>query len=185
MKKSVSKVYLKEARNTVGRVKSPDYLRELVERKKRVTDNSEISVFVSYDSGDEETMLSVLLLLDSAGVKICPVLSGSLGASGRGSDKDDSVRNNIARCSKLVFIASDNAMRSPRCNWELGIGDGLMTPANTAIMPVTEQRGATWSCPDHLLSYPMLVTDNDFFIGEFFIESMDRKISLTEWLRQR
>ncbi len=185
MAKSVSKVYLKEARNTISRVKNPDYPRVLMERKNRATDNSEISVFVSYDPGDEEAMLSVLLLLDSAGVKICPVLPGSLVTSGQGSDKDDSVRKNIARCSRFVFIATDNAMRSPRCNWELGIGDGLMTPANIAVMPVTEQRGATWSCPDHLLAYPMLVTDNDFFIGEFFIESMDRKISLTGWLRQR
>lgn len=184
MAKSVSKIFLREARNTISRVKNSNYLKELMEKKNRAIGATETSVYISFDPGDEEAMISVLLLLDSAGVKIYPVWADPGFASAHGSNEFDSLRKDIARCSKFVFIASENALKSTRCNWELGIGDGLRYPDSIAVMPVTEQRGATWSCPDYLQTYPKLVTDNDFFIGEFFIESPEKKISLTDWLRQ-
>jgi len=184
MVKSVSKIFLREARNTISRVKNSNYLKELMDRKNRAIVSPETSVFISFEPGDEEAMISVLLMLDSAGVKIYPVWSDPVITSGQRSNEFDSLRKNISRCSKFVFIASENALKSNRCNWELGIGDGLRYPDNIAVMPVTEQRGATWSCPDYLQTFPKLVTDNDFFIGEFFIESMEKKISLTDWLRQ-
>lgn len=184
MTRSVSKIFLREAKNTISRVKNSSYIKELMEKRNRAIIASETSVYISFDPGDEESMVSVLLLLDSAGVKIYPVWSDPGVISVQESNEFDLLRKSIARCSKFIFIASENALKSNRCNWELGIGDGLRYPDNIAVMPVTEQRGATWSCPDYLQTYPMMVTDNDFFIGEFFIESTEKKISLTDWLRQ-
>ncbi len=185
MVKPVSKTYLSEAKNTISRVKGQGYFKELMDRRIGVFDNSGASVYFAYDPKDEEYLLSVMLLLDSTGAKIYPDWSAYSISSDQESVNPETIRSNIERCSKFIFIATENAVQSSRCNWELGIGYGLKYPDNIAVMSVTEQRGTIWSGPDHLQTFPMLVTDNDFFIGEFFIEGGQRRISLTEWLREK
>lgn len=184
MVKAVSKIFLKEARNTISRTKSAEYIKQLTEKKNRPVERSETSVYVCFDPADEEFLVSVLLLLDSAGINVYPVWSNSTSETDQGHCDSDLIRKNIARCSKFVMIASANALQSTRCNWELGIGDALRYPDNIAVMPVIEQRGSNWSAAAYIQTFPMLVTNNDFFIGEFFIESTEKKISLTDWLRQ-
>ena len=44
------------------------------------------------------------------------------------------IKEIIKRCNKFVLLATDNAIESYWCNWELGIGDTYKYIKNIAIL---------------------------------------------------
>lgn len=49
------------------------------------------------------------------------------------------IRNIIKRCDKFILLATNKAVESNWCNWELGFGDANKFPDNIAIFPMNDK----------------------------------------------
>lgn len=66
-------------------------------------------------------------------------------------------KKKIHICNKFILIATDAAIESKWCNWELGIGDALKQANNKlAIFPV-EPDNTEWKGKEYLNIYPTIV----------------------------
>ena len=45
----------------------------------------------------------------------------------------------IKKCDKFILLATDNAIESKWCNWELGFGDAQKFKQNIAILPIKKK----------------------------------------------
>lgn len=51
------------------------------------------------------------------------------------------IKERIQTCNKFILLATDGAIDSKWCNWELGYGDSNKTLSNVAIFPI-KQKGS-------------------------------------------
>ena len=64
----------------------------------------------------------------------------------------------IKKCDKFILLATDNAIESKWCNWELGFGDAQKFKQNIAILPI-KRKGAfdfQYKGNEYLYIYPYI-----------------------------
>ena len=90
------------------------------------------------------------------------------------------IKEKIKNSKKFLLLATDEAINSKWCNWELGLGDAEKYIENIAIIPVTNSNNGTWLGNEYLQIYPALTIDKDK--NELFIEFQGEKQSFFSWL---
>ena len=71
------------------------------------------------------------------------------------------IKNRIDRCDKFVLLATDNAIESKWCNWELGYGDAKKRLGqDIALLPLTDNQG-DYKGNEYLAIYPYIVENTD------------------------
>lgn len=68
------------------------------------------------------------------------------------------IKNKIILNDKFVLLATNNAIASMWCNWEVGIGDTFkLAKDKMLILPVADNRG-NWTGNEYLQIYPRVET---------------------------
>jgi len=80
-----------------------------------------------------EKEYSVKVYIDSRDPSLPPRTSGETAKN---------IKNRIKKCDKYILLATNGAVESKWCNWELGIGDGAKFPEKIAIFPTKPQNSA-------------------------------------------
>ena len=99
------------------------------------------------------------------------------------------IKSKIITNQKFILLATNNAVISKWCNWELGIGDTFkLSKDNLAILPLAENSGS-WYGNEYLQIYPRIESvtksDNDIYDNIFRIKYPDGKYKwLSDWLKQ-
>jgi hypothetical protein len=92
------------------------------------------------------------------------------------------IKERIKQCDKFMLLATDNAITSKWCNWELGIGDVHKYKSNIAIVPVKNYNRASYTGSEFLEIYPYLYqSSNGYFIKDPISGTIK---SLNEWLKK-
>ena len=82
------------------------------------------------------------------------------------------IKQNICRYDKFILIASNAAINSRWCNWEVGFGDAQKYVADkTAIFPV-KQDNRDWEGSEYLQLYPTI----EYFDGTTFYHNTHERI---------
>jgi len=83
---------------------------------------------------------------------------------------------------KFILVATDNAIQSKWCNWELGYGDAQKFDRHIALLPLAENSGS-WAGNEYLGIYPRI--EESYFGSDIYnvIFPTGESISLTQWLR--
>lgn len=107
------------------------------------------------------------------------------------------LRNHLAACDKFMFLATNKAVESIWCNWQLGMADAKFFPNHMAIIPVKDkgQSGFHYRGGNHLNMFPLVqyldafVNDKGEYIEEqYSVLSVDDEdgnsvsMPLQEWL---
>lgn len=68
------------------------------------------------------------------------------------------IKQRIKTCDKFLLLATDHAMASYWCNWELGVGDVYKYPSNIAVIPLKEkwESESEYKGKEYLQIYPSL-----------------------------
>lgn len=66
------------------------------------------------------------------------------------------LKRRIEECDKFILLATNAAISSKWCNWELGYGDAKKYPKNIAILPIKPQK-VNYSGNEYLKIYPHIV----------------------------
>ncbi len=69
------------------------------------------------------------------------------------------IKNVIKKCDKFILLATDNAVESKWCNWELGFGDAHKYRENIAILPIKNlgQYDYQYKGQEYMSIYPQIL----------------------------
>lgn len=183
MEKLITKELLAKVESEFVEKKSLASLNEAVELSaKRGSISTEVTVFLSHKHSDKALVRQAISLFRTVGVSVYvdwmdtsmpPVTSPSTA---------DRLKRKIRQSNKFVLLASDDAIDSKWCNWELGLGDAAKYLEHIAILPAGS-RDKEWKGSEYLGIYPVITSKYTYVTGTYYVEFGDKKTPLEEWLR--
>ncbi len=141
-----------------------------------------VKVFLSHKHDDGEILEQVIELLEKLGVKVYVDWMDEDMPMVTSGETAVEIKKKIKSNDKFILLATENAIQSKWCNWELGFGDNEKYSNDIAILPITENDG-TWSGNEYLQIYPIIKTKNQHSTGEYYVEFDGIKNELEEWLK--
>lgn len=160
---------------------------------------SKPTVFLSHKHDDLEDLKGVMGLLEKYGAKIYIDSMDNKMPKETSGNTAKRIKEVIKFCKKFILLATDKAIESYWCNWELGFGDTHKYINNIAILPMKEKGSYDWDYKgnEYLQIYPQISyykaftnIHGHYFKEGYYIakpENENGKIYMTElseWLKQ-
>lgn len=139
-------------------------------------------VFLSHKHGETEILEEVLALLELMEANVYLDWKDQNLPSTTNSETATGIKTQIRNSSKFILIASENALKSPWCNWELGFADAIKEKNSIAILPIKETDYGDFAGNEYLQLYPVITTDYETYIGNYNVEYGSNTKGLKEWL---
>lgn len=158
------------------------------------------TVFISHkhsDLEDIEELQGVIELLEEMGSKIYIDSMDNKMPEQTSGDTALRIKDVIKYCKKFILIATERAIESYWCNWELGIGDTHKYIEHIAILPIKERQenDAHYKGNEYLQIYPRINyfksfrnIDGQYFKEGYYVQRPKNKLGrvpiteLSEWL---
>lgn len=172
---------------------------ESLQKFSRIERGSKVSIFVSHKHDENEYLEALISLLNKFGVDLYfDWLDEGMPKTTSGATATR-IKEKIKENEKFILLATEGAIESKWCNWELGFGDAHKYLNSIAIFPV-EDYSRTFSGNEYLQIYPYIeyVEENTvkraiggyFDKGYYVINPPDADgsrtlIKLFEWLKRR
>ena len=111
---------------------------------------AKITVFISHRHDDLEDLRGIIGFLESKYNVKCYIDSRdpSLPKTTSG-ETAQRIKGRIEGCKKFILLATEGAIDSKWCNWELGYGDAKKYKDHIAIFPVKEKESSEWLYKGH------------------------------------
>ena len=111
--------------------------REPILRHDAFSSDSRITVFISHKHSDLEELRGVIGFLEKEYSVKCYIDSRDPSmpetTSGETASK---IKERIKSCKKFILLATEDAIESKWCNWELGFGDANKFKDHIALFPI-------------------------------------------------
>lgn len=183
MEKIISKAYLNDIFSNEN--VSDSIINEAKSLRLSESRYDQVTVFLSHKHDETKELGQIIKLLKTIGVNVyVDWLDEGMPRNTSGITAQK-IKNKINKCQKFIFVATEGAISSKWCNWELGFGDAKKYPRDIAIIPISENRNTEWTGSEYLQIYPIITSQNEYISGQFYVEFNNTKITLTEWLRRR
>jgi len=153
------------------------------------------TVFLSHKHSDLEDLQGVMGLLKKLGAKIYIDSMDNKMPKETSGDTAKRIKEVIKYCKKFVLLATEDAIESYWCNWELGFGDTHKYKNHLAILPIKEKGGYDFEYKgnEYLQIYPKINYRKAFtnirghyFKEGYYVENPDDNYitELSVWLKQ-
>ena len=148
-------------------------------------------IFLSHKHDEKDKLEGTVSLLKSFGVEIyVDWLDEGMPKTTSGYTAKR-IKEKIRENHKFILLATDGAINSKWCNWELGLGDAAKYIDNIAILPITSE-SQNFSGNEYLEIYPYIfkLDNNQYFKGSYFNSGIyvvfpnDKVVPINEWLRR-
>ncbi|MFV0166722.1 MULTISPECIES: toll/interleukin-1 receptor domain-containing protein [Empedobacter] len=149
-------------------------------------------IFLSHKHDEVEQLEGAISFLKKHGVEVyvdwlddgMPKTTSGITAS--------RIKEKIKENDKFILLATEAAINSKWCNWELGLGDAAKYINNIAILPIKKDN-SDFTGSEYLQIYPYITNldvngyiNNSFKLAGAYVVYPDGKILLlTEWLRSK
>lgn len=123
--------------------------------------DSKPTVFISHkhsDLEDIEELEGIIEILEDLGAKIYIDSMDNKMPEQTSGETAIRIKEVIKYCNKFILIATEKAIESYWCNWELGIGDTYKYIDHIAIIPIKEkdERDSQFKGNEYLQIYPRI-----------------------------
>lgn len=99
--------------------------------------SAKTTVFISHRHDDLDDLQGVLgFLEDEYKVKVYIDSKDSFMPITTSAETAANLKDRIRKCDRFIFLATNGAIESKWCNWELGFGDANKYPDKIAIFPL-------------------------------------------------
>jgi hypothetical protein len=153
------------------------------------------TVFISHKHEDLKDLRGVIGTLEKLGAKIYIDSMDNKMPDETNGDTAKRIKEVIKFCKKFILLATDKAIESYWCNWELGIGDVHKFSRHIAILPMKEKGtyDHNYKGNEYLQIYPQITYYNAFtnlqghnFKSGFYISNPFNNYitELNDWLKQ-
>lgn len=133
---------------------------------KYINKENGVSVFLSHKHNESEILNQVVKLLSDLGVTVYLDWLDDEMPSQTNGETAEKIKSRIIESNKFIFLATDGAISSKWCNWELGYGDAKKFEKHIAIMPIANDNGE-WSGNEYLQIYPSITTEYQHSKGNY------------------
>lgn len=118
------------------------------------------TVFISHKHDDLEDLKGVIGFLEEKFNVLCYIDSKDPKMPDTTSlETADIIKTRIKTCDKFILLATNNAVESKWCNWELGYGDANKYSKNIALLPM-KPKDKFYNGNEYLELYPIIVKRN-------------------------
>lgn len=151
--------------------------------------HSDTWVFLSHKHSEGDILAQVITLLRNHGANVyVDWMDHSMSAITDASTAIQ-LKKKINDCNKFILVATEDAIASKWCNWELGIGDVKRFSEHIAIFPIAND-GQNFSGAEYLRIYPSIerVETGDYPDRSSYhvkFPGSDRIDSLKSWLLKK
>lgn len=129
--------------------------------------NRKLSVFLSHKHSDFEYLERVRYVLESLNASVYVDWADPSMQHPTNRETAETLKEKIKKYDKFIFIASDTAINSKWCNWEIGYGDAHKYEQDKiAIFPI-KQDDREWKGNEYLQLYPSI----EYFDGTTIYKS--------------
>lgn len=137
-------------------------------------------VFVSHSSADNDFIRKVLLFLKYAkgGVNGNVDWQDSKLQHPTDAQTAKRLKDRIRNSRKMIYVVTNDSLKSVWCSWELGFADRDKGVDNVAILAVKPNNGR-WKHNEYLQQYPWISYENNLF---HVVKPNGEIIPLHEWL---
>lgn len=115
------------------------------------------TIFLSHKHSDLEELKGIIgflrrnynvdVYIDSMDVDMPPKTSGKTAQR---------IKNIIQKCDRFILLATDAAIESKWCNWELGFGDAHKYRDKIALFPIKEKGAYDYKGNEYMQIYPFI-----------------------------
>lgn len=156
---------------------------------------SKTKVFLSHKHDELESLEGAISFLKNFGVDIYVDWQDEGMPKSTSGYTASRIKQKIKANHKFILIATEGAINSKWCNWELGLGDAEKYIENIAILPVKKDY-TNFSGSEYLEIYPyiFIINNYQFFKGEYrtqgtyvvypSVNGNDKVSKLKEWLQK-
>ena len=170
-------------------------LNESLNKFRNESKTSKTKVFLSHKHGDTEALNGTIIFLKQEGISVyvdwmdegMPKVTCGLTAK--------RIKEKIKENDKFILLATEGAINSKWCNWELGLGDAAKYIDNIAILPVVKDYHS-FNGSEYLEIYPHIEYQdglnkriNGHYISKGYyvkypaLNNSHRIVELSEWLK--
>lgn len=116
------------------------------------------TVFLSHKHSDLKDLQGVMGMLNEFGVKVYIDSMDNKMPSQTSGETAERIKEVIKFCKKFILLATDKAIESYWCNWELGIGDTHKFINHIAILPMKDKNtyDHNYKGNEYLQIYPQI-----------------------------
>lgn len=139
-------------------------------------------VFVSHSSTDNEFIKKVLLFLKYSKGGVTGYVDWQDPKMQHPTDAETArrLKDRIRRARKMIYVVTNESLKSVWCSWELGFADSEKGTENVAILAIKPNNGR-WKHNEYLQQYPWIGYDNSMFR---VIMPEGNSMALYEWLQK-
>ena len=142
------------------------------------------TIFLSHSHHDAELVKDIVALLKSVGISVyVDWMDDSMPTKTCGSTAEK-IKQKIRENQKFIFLATNAALESKWCNWEIGVGDIIKHSSNNMAIWAVKEDNTEWEGNEYLQLYPSVRLVN----GEITVVHAGCEYtgdSLTTWIQKR
>jgi len=116
---------------------------------------NKITIFLSHKHDERTELDATIQFLKQIGVNVYVDWLDEEMPKSTSGDTATRIKRKIEENQKFIFLATEGAINSRWCNWELGIGDTHKYIHNIAILPVRDD-SRSYSGNEYLQIYPSI-----------------------------
>jgi len=179
----LSKRNLNEIRDMAEQKKPYNWLNESVNAKHRMKKYGEVTVFLSHKHDENVELENAIALLNSLSVLVYVDWLDDGMPKRTSGETAIKIKRKIRETDRFIFLATEKAISSKWCNWELGLGDADKYIEQIALLTVKETY-QEYTGSEYLQIYPYIY-ETDSNKGTYYIKYPDGKIeNLVNWLKK-
>lgn len=171
-------------------------LNESLKNFKNESSFSKTKIFLSHKHDEKENLEGAISLLKSYGVDVyVDWLDEGMPKTTSGQTAVR-IKEKIKENNKFILLATEGAINSKWCNWELGLGDAAKYIDNIALLPVKKDY-TDFSGSEYLEIYPYIFNIDyyQYFKGDYRLEGTyvvypsvngnNKVVRIKEWLKNK
>ena len=112
-----------------------------------------VTIFLSHKHDENEELDAAVSLLKRFGVNIYVDWQDGGMPTKTSGETAKRIKSKVKECKKFIFLATEGAISSRWCNWELGFGDSQRFMDNLAIFPIKNDYQSGFSGSEYLNIY--------------------------------
>ena len=124
-------------------------------KESRYSDKSRPMIFLSHKHDEHTILQDVIAFLKDEGVDVYVDWMDSSMPAYTNAETAHKLKQKIKVADKFILLATENAINSKWCNWELGLGDAEKYINNIALFPINRSNQSFYGA-EYLRIYPRI-----------------------------
>lgn len=144
------------------------------------------SIFLSHSHTDKDVIEQAKIFFENLGISVYVDWADKTMPESPSGVTAQKIKNQIITGNdKFVLLATNNAVASKWCNWEVGIADPFRLPnKKIALLPLADNSG-TWNGNEYLQIYPRIERSSTN-LNEYYVWYPDGTLeTISTWLNRK